>query len=195
MTTEFLEPGRLWWLLVVIGLAVVYVLVLQWRRRATVKFTQVDLLDRVAPSRPRWRRHVVAGLQLLGLAAAVVAMARPVERTTERTNAEGRTEVIFLHKISDGPADRSFGIHVAELAGLPEDCLTRAQEILHGLENEARTAPSPSSSPKKASTNNPQQDLPLFEDNPIMRDLRMMDADKLTPIEALQKISEWKKIL
>ncbi|MGI9644712.1 MAG: VWA domain-containing protein [Ilumatobacteraceae bacterium] len=95
MSIEFLEPGRLWWLLVVIGLAAVYVVVLQWRRRATVRFTQVDLLDRVAPARPRWRRHVVAGLQLLGLAAAVVAMARPVERTTERTNAEGRILVLF----------------------------------------------------------------------------------------------------
>ncbi|MCH8830811.1 MAG: 3-phosphoserine/phosphohydroxythreonine transaminase [Planctomycetes bacterium] len=39
----------------------------------------------------------------------------------EWTNAEGRTEVIFLHKISKGPADRSFGIHVAELAGIPDD--------------------------------------------------------------------------
>ena len=47
--------------------------------RATVRFTQVDLLDRVAPQRPGWRRHVVAGVQLLGLAAGVVAIARPVD--------------------------------------------------------------------------------------------------------------------
>ncbi|MDE2290751.1 MAG: DNA mismatch repair protein MutS, partial [Elusimicrobia bacterium] len=45
----------------------------------------------------------------------------------EWTNAEGRTEVVFLHRISPGPADRSFGIHVAELAGLPEACLKRAR--------------------------------------------------------------------
>lgn len=95
MSTDFLEAGRLWWLLVVAALAGVYVLVLRWRRGATVRFTQVELLDRVAPTRPRWRRHVVAGLQLVGLAAAVVAMARPVERTTERTNSEGRILLLF----------------------------------------------------------------------------------------------------
>ena len=60
-----------------------------------MRFTQVDLLDRVAPSRPGWRRHVVAGIQLLGLAAGVVAIARPVSTTTERTESEGRILVLF----------------------------------------------------------------------------------------------------
>ncbi len=64
--------------------------VLRWRRAATVRFTQVDLLDKVAPKRPRWRRHVVAVLMLLGLTFAVVATARPVERTTETTTSDGR---------------------------------------------------------------------------------------------------------
>jgi len=95
MSGDFLEAGRLWWLLVVAALAVAYVVVLRWRRGATVRFTQVELLDRVAPRRPRWRRHVVAGLQLLGLAAAVVAMARPVDRATERVNSEGRILLLF----------------------------------------------------------------------------------------------------
>jgi Ca-activated chloride channel family protein len=92
---DFLEPQRLWLLLVVLALAIGYVASLRWRRTAQVRFTQVDLLDRVAPSRPRWRRHLIAGLQLLGLAAAVVAVARPVERTTERTRSEGRILVLF----------------------------------------------------------------------------------------------------
>lgn len=95
MTTDFLAPGRLWLLIVVAGLAVLYVVVLRWRRTATMRFTQVDLLDSVAPRRPRWRRHVVAALQLLGLALAVVAVARPVDRTTERTRSEGRILVLF----------------------------------------------------------------------------------------------------
>ena len=95
MTTDFLASGRLWLLLVVAGLAVLYVAVLRWRRAATVRFTQVEVLDRVAPRRPRWRRHLIAALQLLGLALAVVAIARPVDRTTERTRSEGRILVLF----------------------------------------------------------------------------------------------------
>jgi Ca-activated chloride channel homolog len=92
---EFLNPGRLWWLLAVAGLAVAYVAVLHWRRRTMLRFTAVELLDRVAPRRPGWRRHVVAGLQLAGLAAGVVAIARPIERSTERTESEGRIVVLF----------------------------------------------------------------------------------------------------
>ncbi len=92
---EFLHPGRLWWLVGVALLGVAYVVVLRWRHRATVRFTQVELLDRIAPSRPGWRRHVVAALQLAGLAAGVVAIARPVQVTTERTESEGRILVLF----------------------------------------------------------------------------------------------------
>lgn len=95
IAVEFLNPGRLWWLLVVAALAVAYVAVLHWRRRTMLRFTSVELLDRVAPHRPGWRRHVVAGVQLLGLAAGVVAIARPIERSVERTASEGRIVVLF----------------------------------------------------------------------------------------------------
>jgi Ca-activated chloride channel family protein len=95
MTTDFLAPGRLWLLLLVVALGVGYLVVLRWRRAATVRFTQVELLDKVAPRRPRWRRHVVAALMLIGLASAVVAVARPVERTTESTTSDGRILVLF----------------------------------------------------------------------------------------------------
>jgi Ca-activated chloride channel homolog len=95
MSSDFLEPGRLWLLVVPAALAVLYVVVLRWRKAATVRFTQVELLDKVAPQRPRWRRHVVAAVQLLGLTAAVIAIARPVDRTTERTTSEGRILVLF----------------------------------------------------------------------------------------------------
>jgi Ca-activated chloride channel family protein len=95
VSSDFLEPGRLWLLIIPIALGVLYVVVLRWRKTATVRFTQVDLLDKVAPSRPRWRRHVVAGVQLLGLTAAVIAIARPVDRDTERTTSEGRILVLF----------------------------------------------------------------------------------------------------
>lgn len=95
MSTDFLAPERLWLLLLVVALGIAYVVVLRWRRTATVRFTQVDLLDKVAPKRPRWRRHVVAVLMLLGLAFAVVATARPVDRGTENVSSDGRILVLF----------------------------------------------------------------------------------------------------
>ncbi len=75
---DYLAPHWLWLLLVVAALAVLYGL-LQWRRRSTftVRFTNVDLLDSVAPKRPGWRRHLVAGLFLASLALLVVSIARP----------------------------------------------------------------------------------------------------------------------
>ncbi len=89
MTEWFLSPARLWLLLAVAALIVVYV-VLQLRRpRYTVRFSNLELLDKVAPKRPGWRRHLGAGVFALALAALVVAFAQPImtikvpqERTT-----------------------------------------------------------------------------------------------------------------
>jgi Ca-activated chloride channel family protein len=95
MSTDFIAGGRLWLLFIVVALGVLYVASLRWRSRTAVRFTQIDLLDKIVPERPKWRRHVIAAIQLLGLAAAVIAIARPVDRSTERTNSEGRILVLF----------------------------------------------------------------------------------------------------
>ena len=117
MSTDFLAPGRLWLLLLVAALGVGYVVVLRWRRTATVRFTQVELLDKVAPQRPRWRRHVVAALMLLGLGLAVVATARPVDRSTENASSDGRILVLFDVSLSmmadDVDPDRFVAAQVA----------------------------------------------------------------------------------
>jgi len=85
----FLAPHWLWLLLLVAALLAGYVwLQLRGRRRAAVRFTNLELLASVAPKRPGWRRHVAAGLLLASLAALPVALARPtrVERVpTERS--------------------------------------------------------------------------------------------------------------
>ena len=65
MSRDFLEPGRLRLLLIVAALAVLYVAVLRWRSTASLRFTQMDLLDEIVPERPNWRRHLVAVLQLV----------------------------------------------------------------------------------------------------------------------------------
>lgn len=77
----FLAASRLWLLLGVAALGVLY-LVLQWRRRSyAVRFTNIELLDKVAPRRPGWRRHVPAVIFLLAMAALVVGFARPSQQT------------------------------------------------------------------------------------------------------------------
>ena len=89
MSEWFLSPARLWLLLAVAALIAVYV-VLQLRKpRYTVRFSNLALLDKVAPRRPGWRRHLGAGVFALGLVALVVAFAQPImkvrvpqERTT-----------------------------------------------------------------------------------------------------------------
>ncbi|MFT4864989.1 MAG: Ca-activated chloride channel family protein [Ilumatobacter sp.] len=95
MSTDFIAGGRLWFLLIVVALGVLYVASLRWRSRTAVRFTQIDLLDKIVPERPKWRRHIIATIQLLGLAAAVIAIARPVDRSNERTSSEGRILVLF----------------------------------------------------------------------------------------------------
>jgi Ca-activated chloride channel family protein len=95
MIDEFLHPERLVLLAAVVLFAAGYLGVLRWRRRATVRFTQVELLDAIAPARPGWRRHVVAVINLAVLAAGVVAIARPVTTSVERVVSEGRIMLLF----------------------------------------------------------------------------------------------------
>jgi DNA mismatch repair protein MutS len=100
--------------------------------------------------------------------------------------SEGGGKVVFLHKIIPGGADRSYGIHVAQLAGLPKPVVQRANEILHELEASAG----------KAVRLNPAlpQQMALFpETNPIVVELKTLDVNALTPIEAINKLYEWKR--
>jgi len=75
---SFLAPGRLLVLVVVLAVFVAYLLVQRQRRTYAVKFTNIALLDRIAPRRPAWRRHVPALLFLVALVALAVGFAQPV---------------------------------------------------------------------------------------------------------------------
>ncbi len=100
------------------------------------------------------------------------------------SESEGR--VVFLHKIIPGGADRSYGIHVAQLAGIPRPVIQRANEILRQLE----------ASSGKAVNINPvaSQQMALFpETNPLLDELKELDVNSLSPIEALNKLYEWQK--
>jgi Ca-activated chloride channel homolog len=74
---SFLSPWRLLLLVAVLALAIVYVVFQRRRSAYAVRFTNLDLLESVAPKRPGWRRHITAAVQLLALATLVVAFAQP----------------------------------------------------------------------------------------------------------------------
>jgi len=147
------------------------------------------------PAAPRGPRTLFAThyFELTELAELLPGVANANVEAREWTNAEGRTEVVFLHKISAGPADRSFGIHVAELAGLPPTCLARAREILQGLENEARSSgiPTRAAAPETGA----ELTLPIFEEHAVLHELRLLNPNDLTPLEALNKLWDLKRKL
>ncbi len=94
MTDWFLAPARLWLLLGVAALIGVYVF-LQFRRpRFTVRFSNLDLLDKLAPKRPGWRRHIGSALFALALSSMVVAFAQPV--MTLKVPRERSTVIIAI---------------------------------------------------------------------------------------------------
>jgi DNA mismatch repair protein MutS len=101
---------------------------------------------------------------------------------------ESGDTVIFLHRLEPGGTDRSYGIHVAQLAGLPAGVVGRAREILGTLEGEHRMVPGAPPPLER----NPGQ-LALFSDppaDPVVDDLRALDLDALTPLEALNRLAE-----
>lgn len=115
--------------------------------------------------------------------------------------------VIFLRKIVEGGTDRSYGIYVAQMAGLPQRVIKRANEILEGFEQESMfngknelrdtNIPLPAENGKKKREIPEIAQIPLFElgDDEITKEIKEVDLDNLTPIESLNLISSWKKKL
>jgi DNA mismatch repair protein MutS len=106
---------------------------------------------------------------------------------------EWKGKVIFLHKIVDGATDRSYGIQVARLAGIPGEILGRAKEVLQQLENGNRG--SYRENLFRHIKGQPWQ-LHLFYDqpDPIRKKLKEIEINSLTPLEALNKLEELKNL-
>jgi DNA mismatch repair protein MutS len=112
---------------------------------------------------------------------------------------EWKNEVVFLHEIGPGTADRSYGIHVAQMAGLPPRVVARANEIMALLEKGERASP----------LANMAEDLPLFAravkpapppaapqpPSVVEGELAKIDPDALTPKQALEEIYRLRKLL
>ena len=100
--------------------------------------------------------------------------------------SEADGSVVFLHKIVAGGADRSYGIHVAQLAGLPRTIIQRANEILAELEQSSGDA-------VHLDGSGPQQLAMFPETNPLLEELAELDLNTLSPIEALNRLYEWQQ--
>jgi DNA mismatch repair protein MutS len=97
-------------------------------------------------------------------------------------------KVIFLHQIVPGGADQSYGIHVGQLAGLPRDVINRANEILHELEKHA-----PTTAVEPSRLNSVQQMALFPESSPLLDELQTLDVNSMSPLEAINKLYEWKR--
>jgi len=119
----------------------------------------------------------------------LTALAGTLPRIANRSVAvrEEGGEVVFLHRIVDGGADRSYGVHVAALAGLPRAVVSRARELLADLEAGA-LAGTLAGGPPAGRQPDAQMSLLAAEDEALLRGLADLDPDGTTPIEALQRL-------
>ena len=109
---------------------------------------------------------------------------------------EIKKKIVFLRKLKEGGSEHSFGIHVAKVAGMPKEILKRAQEILVKLEKSHAA----DSKPKVLEKEGSDMQLSFFQlDDPVLSQIKTeitkIDIDTLTPIEALMKLNEIKKIV
>ncbi len=106
---------------------------------------------------------------------------------------EAGEDIVFLHRLEPGGADRSYGVHVAQLAGLPAPVVARAWEVLALLEAGHHVAHRTPPSPPDAAQ------LGLFgppgAPHPLLAELDRLDLNALSPLEALNRLAQWKKQL
>jgi len=102
--------------------------------------------------------------------------------------------ILFLRKIIEGKADRSYGIHVARLAGLPDRVILRAQEVLRQLEDSSGTQ-SQSVLPLETHNHSHQIDHSIPLSHPIIEEVKQMDLFSITPIDALNRLADFQRRL
>ena len=119
---------------------------------------------------------------------------------------EWKDEIAFIHKIEEGAANKSYGVNVAKLAGIPTKVVERAKQILNGLEkarvselsSTVRRTLRSSSVPKRIKVTTPESvvQFSLFgnDDHPVIQELRNLDVENLTEAEALSIIHRWKEM-
>ncbi len=122
---------------------------------------------------------------------------------------EGK-DVVFLRKIEKGGTDRSYGIYVAQMAGLPQSVIDRANEILSGFEQEAMFSVKGEPQKKKDTVSEPSPEIPHNKNSAqlsfiggesndhfptLVKEIKDLDVNAITPLHALHLIEKWKKRL
>jgi DNA mismatch repair protein MutS len=107
---------------------------------------------------------------------------------------EWEDQVVFLHRIVEGGTDRSYGIHVARLAGIPREVLDRARQLLSELSVQHVGRPKVSRARKSDRNSIDENQLPLFTDpaKELLTTLAGTRLDELTPLQALSLLADWK---
>jgi DNA mismatch repair protein MutS len=105
---------------------------------------------------------------------------------------EWEDQVIFLHRIVEGGTDRSYGIHVARLAGVPKSVLSRSKELLGQLAVHHANEKRPTPNSAKPPTAHQQMALFAYEPSGLTKALSSVDPDELSPREALDLLRKWK---
>ncbi|MDQ6659912.1 MAG: DNA mismatch repair protein MutS, partial [Chloroflexota bacterium] len=119
-----------------------------------------------------------------------VAQLLPRIRCMNVAVTEEGGKVVFLRKIVPGGADRSYGVHVAQLAGIPKPVLHRAEEILQELENKGDARARRKAMKNMAMPASWQMTLFASEEHPLVEEIKELAIDELTPIEAISKLYE-----
>ena len=119
-----------------------------------------------------------------------VADVLPRVRNYNVAVSEDQGDVVFLRRIVPGGADKSYGVHVARLAGLPGSVINRAWEVLTELENGASARQTPTTRRRRKAP--PAEQLPLLKTGPtvIEEQLLALDIASMTPLEAINKLYE-----
>lgn len=109
---------------------------------------------------------------------------------------EQKGDVIFLHRIVPGAADRSYGIHVARLAGVPREVIERADVILERLEADHHDESGRTTIPARTRRSRSRQ-LSLFvdESHPLLEEIKTLDVESLSPLDALQELHRMRERL
>ncbi|MBM4001427.1 MAG: DNA mismatch repair protein MutS [Planctomycetes bacterium] len=130
--------------------------------------------------------------ELADLAASLAGM-----RNFNVSVREWQDDVLFLHKIAPGPADKSYGIHVARLAGVPREVNERAKQILAHLEDEHLDGHGKPRVARRERTRRGDIQLTLFSphEHHLLREIRELDLDQIAPIDGLRRIQAWQEAL